>query len=238
MAFADALTTHADVRIALVDRRHGTGGHWLDAYPFVRLHQASAFYGVASTMLGSGSIQREGPEAGLHERAGASEICAYYQRVLNARLVPSGRVEFYPNCEYVGGPALVFATSATGEGDGCQRPERSFCVPRRAGPRAGNAEMLVATSKRARPPAQERPRPLASRTSRPSTEAAACPGFRQGRSPGLLVVQAVRALQACSGGIDNCAPLIPAPEGAGIAATDPDVSSGWSGTSGAARCRS
>ena len=52
MAFTDALTDHSDVRVALVDRRHGVSGHWLEAYPFVRLHQASAFYGVASTRLG------------------------------------------------------------------------------------------------------------------------------------------------------------------------------------------
>jgi len=107
MAFADALTAHADVRVALIDRRHGPGGHWLDAYPFVRLHQASVFYGVASTLLGSGSIQRDGPEAGLHERAGAPEICAYYQRVLEDRLLPSGRVVFHPNCDYVGDGSVV-----------------------------------------------------------------------------------------------------------------------------------
>jgi cation diffusion facilitator CzcD-associated flavoprotein CzcO len=76
MAFTDALIDHADVRVALVDRRHGVGGHWLEAYPFVRLHQASAFYGVASTLLGGGSIQQHGPEAGLQERATKSEICA------------------------------------------------------------------------------------------------------------------------------------------------------------------
>ena len=43
MAFTEALVDHADVRVALVDRRHSVGGHWLDAYPFVRLHQASVF---------------------------------------------------------------------------------------------------------------------------------------------------------------------------------------------------
>ncbi len=107
MAFADAVTGHADVRVALVDRRHGPGGHWLDAYPFVRLHQASSFYGVGSTLLGSGSIQSEGPEAGLHQRAGAAEICAYYERVLNEQLVPSGRVEFHPSCEYLGDGSFV-----------------------------------------------------------------------------------------------------------------------------------
>ncbi len=107
MAFADAVTRHADVRVALVDRRHGPGGHWLDAYPFVRLHQASSFYGVASTLLGSGSIQREGPEAGLHQRATAPEICAYYEQVLNEQLVPSGRVQFHPSCEYLGDDSFV-----------------------------------------------------------------------------------------------------------------------------------
>ena len=101
MAFTDALIRHADVRVALVDRRDGPGGHWLDAYPFVRLHQASSFYGVASTVLGTGSIQEEGPEAGLYERADAAEIRTYFERVLNEDLVPSGRVEFHPNCEYL-----------------------------------------------------------------------------------------------------------------------------------------
>ena len=107
MAFADAVTRHANVHVALVDRRHGAGGHWLDAYPFVRLHQASSFYGVGSTLLGSGSLQREGPEAGLHQRATAAEICAYYERVLNEQLVPSGLVQFHPNCEYLGDGSFV-----------------------------------------------------------------------------------------------------------------------------------
>lgn len=102
MAFTDALIDHADVSVVLVDRRHGVGGHWLDAYPFVQLHQASAFYGVASTPLGGGLIQRDGPEAGLHERATAPEICAYYGRVLRERMIGSGKVSFYPACDYVG----------------------------------------------------------------------------------------------------------------------------------------
>ena len=79
MAFTDALIDHADVHVTLVDRRHGAGGHWESAYPFVQLHQASLFYGVASTMLGTGAVQANGPEAGLHERARRSEILAYYE---------------------------------------------------------------------------------------------------------------------------------------------------------------
>jgi hypothetical protein len=106
MAFTDALVDHKDVRVALVDRRHGVGGHWLDAYPFVRLHQASAFYGVASTLLGGGRLQQHGPEAGLQERANQPEICAYYARIAD-RMVESGKVEFFPSSEYVGDRAVV-----------------------------------------------------------------------------------------------------------------------------------
>ena len=106
MAFTDALTDHAEVRVAVVDRRHGVGGHWLEAYPFVRLHQASAFYGVASTLLGGGQLQQRGPEEGLQERASQAEICLYYARVLD-EMIGSGRVEFFPNSEYVGGRGVV-----------------------------------------------------------------------------------------------------------------------------------
>lgn len=113
MAFTDALIDHADVRVALVDRRHGPGGHWLDDYAFVRLHQASAFYGVASTLLGDGRLQADGPEAGLHERATGREICAYFEQVLTERLLASGKVSFHPNCDYVGDRAFV--AQLTGE---------------------------------------------------------------------------------------------------------------------------
>ena len=94
MAFTDTLIDHADVHVTLVDRRHAAGGHWQDAYPFVQLHQASVFYGVASTVLGTGAVQQHGPEAGLQERARQPEILAYYDDVLHRRFVDSGRVTF------------------------------------------------------------------------------------------------------------------------------------------------
>ncbi len=112
MAFVDALVDHADVHVVMVDRRHAAGGHWLDAYPFVRLHQASAFYGVASTLLGSGRRQATGPEKGLHERATAPEVTAYYERVL-ARMTSSGKVDFYPACDHVGERRFVSRVSGT-----------------------------------------------------------------------------------------------------------------------------
>jgi len=100
MAFTDALIDHADVHVTLVDRRHTASGHWQDAYPFVQLHQASLFYGVASTLLGNGAVQQNGPEAGLQERARQSEIQAYYDDILRRRFVGSGRVTFLGGCEY------------------------------------------------------------------------------------------------------------------------------------------
>jgi hypothetical protein len=100
MAFTDALIDHADVHVTLVDRRHAVGGHWEDAYPFVQLHQASVFYGVASTVLGSGAAQQSGPESGLQERARRSEIQAYYDGILRRRFIGSGRVAFLGGCEY------------------------------------------------------------------------------------------------------------------------------------------
>ncbi|WP_194411341.1 pyridine nucleotide-disulfide oxidoreductase [Microbacterium cremeum] len=112
MAFTDALTARADVSVAVVDRRFGAGGHWLDDYAFVRLHQASAFYGVASTRLGGGRLQQEGPERGLQERASAAEVCEYYARVAE-RLSQSGKVTFHWNSEYVGEGRFVSRLTGT-----------------------------------------------------------------------------------------------------------------------------
>ncbi len=100
MAFTDALIDHADVHVTLVDRRHAAGGHWQEAYPFVQLHQASVFYGVASTVLGTGAVQKRPPETGLQERARQAEIQAYYDDILHRRFLGSGRVTFLGGSEY------------------------------------------------------------------------------------------------------------------------------------------
>jgi NAD(P)-binding Rossmann-like domain len=102
MAFADTLLAHTDAEVVLVDRRHRPGGHWLDAYPFVRLHQPSAYYGVESRPLGSDRVDEEGPNAGFYERASAAEICDYYSRALDENLLPTGRVRFLGMSEHRG----------------------------------------------------------------------------------------------------------------------------------------
>ena len=57
MAFTDVLMTESEATVVMVDQHHRPGGHWNDAYPFVRLHQPSAFYGVNSRKLGNDTIQ-------------------------------------------------------------------------------------------------------------------------------------------------------------------------------------
>jgi putative NAD(P)-binding protein len=144
MAFTDALIDHAGVRVALVDRRHGVGGHWLEAYPFVRLHQSSTFYGVASTVLGGGRIQERGPEAGLHERADQPTICAYYEDAMD-KMVASGRVEFFAGCEYVGDRSFVSAASGRRfqVPEGCRIVDARYLspdIPAETPPRFGVAD--------------------------------------------------------------------------------------------------
>src|SRR5437879_7064458 len=98
MAFVDSLLSHSDAEVVLVDRRHRPGGHWLDAYPFVRIHQTSANYGVNSRQLGSNRID----ESGFYERGTAAEIADYFNRVLEEQLIPSGRVRFFGMSDYKG----------------------------------------------------------------------------------------------------------------------------------------
>ena len=116
MAFADTLLSLTDARVVLVDREERPGGHWLNAYPFVRLHQPSAYYGVASRRLGEDRIVPEGPDAGMYERATAPEICAHFALALQDMLA-TGRVSFLGGTEYRGedGDGHTLVSVTTGE---------------------------------------------------------------------------------------------------------------------------
>src|SRR5882757_2117161 len=103
MAFADTLVSETNATVVVVDRNHQPGGHWTAAYPFVRLHQPSAYYGVNSRGLGSDTIDHSGLNAGYYELASGAEVCAYYDAVLRQRLLPTGRVTYLPMSEYLGG---------------------------------------------------------------------------------------------------------------------------------------
>jgi len=88
LAFADTLF-HEDPKahIVIVDKRAKPGGHWVDAYPYVTLHQPAAAYGVNSSELGTG-----GSDLSSH-----AEIIFYFEQALK-KLVSSGRVTFLSQC--------------------------------------------------------------------------------------------------------------------------------------------
>jgi len=100
MAFSDVLLTESDARIVIVDLHDRPGGHWNDAYPFVRLHQPSALYGVNSRALGSGTKDTSGLNAGLDELATAAELLAYFEQVMHRQFLPTGRVAYHPASRY------------------------------------------------------------------------------------------------------------------------------------------
>ena len=99
MAFADSVLTETDATLVIVDRRDKPGGHWNDAYPFVRLHQPASYYGVNSMQLGSGAVDQVGLNAGFHELAAGTEVVSHYDLTMRHRFLPSGRVRYLPMSE-------------------------------------------------------------------------------------------------------------------------------------------
>lgn len=101
LAFVDTLltSTPSTITFAIIDKNAAPGGHWNTAYPFVRLHQPSAFYGVNSRPLGNNTIDQVGWNKGLYELATCHEVCDYYSQLMTQRFLPSGRVQYFSNCE-------------------------------------------------------------------------------------------------------------------------------------------
>src|SRR5271166_2647553 len=99
LAFADALIAESDADVVIVDRRDRPGGHWNDAYPFVRLHQPASYYGVNSAPLGSGAVDQIGLNAGFHALAAGAEVVSHYDLTMRERFLPSGRVQYLPMSE-------------------------------------------------------------------------------------------------------------------------------------------
>lgn len=92
MAFADViLTEDPSAQCVMVDRRPGPGGHWCDAYPFVRLHQPAAFYGLNSMSLGQGG----------DDLTSGPEIVAYFNNAMD-RFLATDRLKFLPMTEHEG----------------------------------------------------------------------------------------------------------------------------------------
>jgi len=113
MAFADTLITETDSDIIIVDRYAKPGGHWNHAYPFVTLHQPSQFYGVSSKELSQERIDQVGLNKGMFDLASGAEVSAYYDDVMQHTFLTSGRVRYFPLCDYTGDHS--FTSLITGE---------------------------------------------------------------------------------------------------------------------------
>ncbi|MGB8859309.1 MAG: NAD(P)-binding protein [Ilumatobacteraceae bacterium] len=111
MAFADSVLTDSDATMVIVDRQHRPGGHWNDAYPFVRLHQPASTYGVESRPLGSGRRDVVGLNRGLLELASGHEVMSHFDLVMQQRFLPSGRVRYFPMSEVVDEQRIVSSVS-------------------------------------------------------------------------------------------------------------------------------
>lgn len=103
LAFVDTLLDEdPDCHVTIVDKHARPGGHWNDAYPFVALHQPSSTYGVNSMELCPDRVDTHGHNKGMYPLAKHAEVLAYYGKLMNERLLPSGRVAYYPLAEYRG----------------------------------------------------------------------------------------------------------------------------------------
>jgi hypothetical protein len=111
LAFADTLVAGSQARVVIVDRHARPGGHWNDAYSFVRLHSPAAYYGVDSLPLGEDSIDTSGHNEGLYELASGAEVCGYFDRVMQRKLLSTGRVRYFPMCEHQEGGRFVSLVS-------------------------------------------------------------------------------------------------------------------------------
>jgi len=101
LAFADALVAEGGAVVTVIDRRGAAGGHWLHAYPFVRLHTPSAYYGVNSLALGEDRIDEVGENAGHYERATGDEVCRYFTQAAT-RLAHTRQVRMLFSHEHLG----------------------------------------------------------------------------------------------------------------------------------------
>ena len=114
MAFADVILSETDANIILVDRFAKPGGHWNVAYPYVTLHQPSQFYGVSSVELSTGRKDQVGLNKGLSDLASGQAVSAYYDDVMRHVFLPTGRVQYFPMCDYKGGSH--FESMLSGQG--------------------------------------------------------------------------------------------------------------------------
>jgi hypothetical protein len=99
MGFIDVLLKATDASITVVDRGAAPGGHWNFTYPFVRLHQPSDAYGIASRDFGDDALDVDGTNAGMRRLPTGLQVADHYHRAMAEIYLPSGRVTWFPMSE-------------------------------------------------------------------------------------------------------------------------------------------
>jgi hypothetical protein len=104
IAFIDTLLTRhpsTSIKIVLVDKNPIPGGHWVNAYGYVRLHQPSIVYGVASRQLEGNWMKLLLGRLTLpwNHRASKDEILGYYASYIQDK-VAAGQIQYFPNSLY------------------------------------------------------------------------------------------------------------------------------------------
>lgn len=132
MAFVDTMLTSTKGKtFVIVDKHASPGGHWNVAYPFVKLHQPAAFYGVVSEPLGKIDSKTGYEVLDSTDLSSKEELLAYYARVMD-KFLATGRVQFFPSVTY------DFSESCFVDKDGCSHavsfgklvtPESNVVVP-------------------------------------------------------------------------------------------------------------
>jgi len=102
LAFIDTLLTELpESKVILVDKKPAPGGHWVDAYGYVKLHQPSIVYGIASKQLEGNWLNLMLTRFTLpwSHRATKQEILTYFGDFVNEK-VASEQIDYYPNTVY------------------------------------------------------------------------------------------------------------------------------------------
>lgn len=94
LVFANTLLSGSDARIALVDHQGVPGGHWTQLADFSRAPPPHSAFGINSFSIhnwrpGTNPIQRD-------------TVLAYCAHILEHHLLRSGRVAYFPKCNYNG----------------------------------------------------------------------------------------------------------------------------------------
>lgn len=123
LAFLDTLLLELpQAKVILIDKKNIPGGHWVDAYGYVRLHQPSVVYGLESRQLEGNWLKCILTNFALPwaYRSTKTEILEYFGSFVNDK-VASKQVEFYPNCVYDFKEASNLKSTSNTKDDGIHR---------------------------------------------------------------------------------------------------------------------